>query len=75
MSSKQKKSTARGVRYTDAQKKEIVSFVVNYNKANGRGGQNQAATKFKISPLTIAAWLKADNKGAGPKPTKKLTSV
>lgn len=75
MSSKLKKSTARGVRYTDAKKKEIVSFVASYNKVNGRGGQNQAATKFQISPLTVAAWLKADSKGDAPKSGKeKLTS-
>ena len=53
------KKGERGVRYTDAKKKEIVDFVVEYNATNGRGGQSTAAEKFLISPLTVAAWLKA----------------
>ena len=53
------KKGERGIRYTDAQKKEIVDFVVEYNATNGRGGQSTAAEKFQISPLTVAAWLKA----------------
>lgn len=59
---------ARGVSgrlvYTDAQKKEVVEFVTTYNALNGRGGQSQAAKKFAVSPLTIAAWLKGAPKGA-----------
>ena len=53
------KKGERGIRYTDDQKKEIVDFVVEYNATNGRGGQSTAAEKFQISPLTVAAWLKA----------------
>jgi len=48
-----------GTRYTDEQKKEVVDFAVAYNAANGRGGQSKAASKFKVSPLTVVAWLKA----------------
>ena len=59
MSTKNKKAAATGIRYTDAQKKEIVDFVVQYNSANGRGGQSAAAKKYKVTPLTISAWLKA----------------
>ncbi len=59
MSTKKKKAPATGVRYTDAQKKEIVNFVSQYNKTNGRGGQSAAANKFKVTPLTISGWLKA----------------
>lgn len=59
MSTKKKKAPATGVRYTDAQKKEIVNFVTQYNKANGRGGQSAAANKYKVTPLTISGWLKA----------------
>ena len=62
MSSKNKKSVATGVRYTDAQKKEIVDFVLQYNSENGRGGQSVAATKFKTTPLSIATWIKAAGK-------------
>ena len=59
MSTKNKKSSATGIRYSDAKKKEIVDFVVQYNAKNGRGGQSGASKKFKVSPLTITAWLKA----------------
>jgi len=59
MSSKSKKSKSVGVRYTPEQKKEIVDFVQQYNEAKGRGGQSAAVSKFKVSPITIGAWLKA----------------
>ena len=59
MSSKSKKSKSLGVRYTPEQKKEIVEFVQQYNEANGRGGQSAAVSKFKVTPITIGAWLKA----------------
>jgi len=59
MSSKSKKGKSVGVRYTPEQKKEIVNFVQQYNEANGRGGQSAAVIKFKVSPITIGAWLKA----------------
>lgn len=59
MSSKSKKAKSAGVRYTPEQKKEIVDFVQQYNEANGRGGQSAAVSKFKVTPISIAAWLKA----------------
>jgi transposase-like protein len=59
MSTKNKKASPTGIRYTDAQKKEVVAFVAQYNSANGRGGQSAAAAKFKVTPLTISAWIKA----------------
>jgi transposase-like protein len=59
MSTNPKPASTKGVRYTDAQKKEVVDFTVNYNAENGRGGQSKAAEKFNISQLTIAGWLKA----------------
>ena len=59
MSSKSKKSKSVGVRYTPEQNKEIVDFVQQYNEAKGRGGQSAAVSKFKVSPITIGAWLKA----------------
>jgi DNA-binding transcriptional regulator YdaS (Cro superfamily) len=60
-----------GKRYTTEQKAEITDFVAAYNAANGRGGQSKAAEKFKVSPLTVMAWLK----GSGGKVTvKKSTS-
>ena len=68
MSTIAKKKSVRGVRYTDAQKKEVVNFVTTFNAANGRGGQSKAAAKFGVSPLTVMAWLK--DSGA-PKAAKK----
>jgi len=59
MSSKSKKSKSVGVRYAPEQKNEIVDFVQQYNEAKGRGGQSAAVSKFKVSPITIGAWLKA----------------
>ncbi len=60
--------TARGIRYSAERKKEVVNFVTSYNKAHGRGGQNQAARKFNLSVLTVSSWLK--NAGVAPKPSK-----
>lgn len=59
MSSTTKPASSKGVRYTDAQKKEVVDFALAHNSEKGRGGQSKAAAKFKISQLTVAAWLKA----------------
>lgn len=74
-----KKSSGKskvGTRYTDAQKKEVVDFTIAYNAANGRGGQSKAAAKFKVSPLTVMAWLKAAGvKGASKKSTKKVSKT
>lgn len=58
MSTSKKKSTVRGKRYTAEEKGKIVSFVQDYNAANGRGGQSAAAAKFGTSQLTISTWLK-----------------
>jgi len=59
MSTTTKKASAKGIRYTDAQKKEVVDFATSYNASNGRGGQSKAAEKFGVSQLTVAGWLKA----------------
>ena len=50
MSTKNKKSAPTGIRYTDAQKKEVVDFVAQYNSANGRGGQSAAASEIQSHP-------------------------
>jgi transposase-like protein len=71
MSTKNKKASPTGVRYTDAQKKEVVDFVAQYNSSKGRGGQSAAAKKFKVTPLTIAAWIKA----SGAPKTKKAIKI
>lgn len=72
MSTKNKKAPATGIRYTDAQKKEVVDFVTQYNSANGRGGQSAAAAKFKVTPLTISAWIK---KTGAPKAKKAVNAA
>ena len=62
----------KGVRYPDDFKQQVVDFVKTYNDKNGRGGQNQAAKKFKLSVLTVSSWLK----GAGVKnPRRKPTAL
>ena len=57
-----------GVRYSPEQKQEVVKFVQDFNAANGRGGQSRAADKFKLSVLTVSAWLKAAGVKGGKAP-------
>lgn len=71
MSTATKNKSQKGVRYTDAQKKEVVDFAMNYNAANGRGGQSKAAANFKISQITVSAWMKA---AGAPAPVKKVAA-
>jgi transposase-like protein len=66
---KSRKSKA-GIRYTDAQKAEIVQFVQDHDRANGRGGRSAAVKKYGASPISIASWLKKSGKktvAAAPK--------
>lgn len=71
MSAKNKKPSSKGIRYSDEVKKQVVDFVTAYNKDKGRGGQNAAARKFKVTPLTISGWLKsAGVNGKAPKAAK-----
>jgi transposase-like protein len=63
MSAKSKASSRKRVRYTDAQKKEILEFIAQYNATNGRGGQSAAAKKFGVTPITLSAWTKATGGG------------
>ena len=69
MSTKKKKAKAvsTGIRYSDALKQQVVEFVNKHNSSKGRGGQSAAAKKFKITPLTIATWLKGAGKGKAVK--------
>lgn len=72
MSSTTKPASSKGVRYTDAQKKEVIDFALAHNAEKGRGGQSKAAAKFNISQLTVAAWLKAA--GASAPKAKKVVA-
>ena len=62
MTAKKKINTAKGRRYTKAEKATILAYVDKVNTTKGRGGQSEASKKFKISPLTIASWIRS---GAG----------
>ncbi len=53
------KQVTKSIRYTPEQKQEVVDFVVSYNNEHTRGGQTKASEKFKISPITVGAWLDA----------------
>lgn len=66
-----KGASKKGIRYSTAKKQQVVDFVVAYNAKNGRGGQNQASKKFKLSVLTVAAWLRA---AGAKKPAKKVVA-
>ncbi len=62
------------VRYDQKTKDEVVAFIQEYNAKNGRGGQSAAAEKYKISPITIANWLKKAGVKKGRK-TKAKTKA
>lgn len=55
-------NAAKGRRYSNKEKAEIIAFVDKVNADKGRGGQSAASKKYKISPLTISSWIRA---GAG----------
>lgn len=53
-------------RYNQKQKDEVVQFIKDYDRENGRGGKAQAASKYGINPITIKAWCdKAGIKTSG----------
>ncbi len=64
MTTSTKKKVQRGKRYSTEEKNKVVSFVADYNATNGRGGQSAASSKFGISQLTIASWLKKAGLGS-----------
>ena len=44
-------------RYDQKTKDEVVTFIVDYNAKNGRGGQSAAAKKWQLNPITIKSWM------------------
>ena len=74
MSTKSKKKAQTGVRYSNEEKQKVVDFVSEYNSSKGRGGQSVAAKKFKVTPLTIATWIKSLGKKAAA-PAKAVKPV
>ena len=57
-------------RYTDAKKREIVQFVLDFDAKNGRGGQAAAKKKYGANPISIKKWLGEFQGGGAPKATK-----
>ncbi len=65
-------SKKKAIRYSAAKAREVVQFVHDFNKKNGRGGQAAASRKYKVGPLTIAKWLKSEE--PKPSPQKAVKS-
>ena len=55
MSRKQK---AKGKRYSEKERAQVLAFVDKTNAVKGRGGITAAAKKFGVTPLTISSWMK-----------------
>ncbi len=53
---------AKGRRYSEQEKADILAFVAKVNAENGRGGQTAASKKYNISQLTISSWLHGSNR-------------
>lgn len=64
------KKTAKGKRYSEAKKRQVVDFANEVNAERGRGGVSAAARKFGVTPLTISKWIK-DGSGSGAPPVKQ----
>lgn len=65
MSTNTNVNAAKGKRYNEKEKSEILAYVEKVNGDKGRGGQSAAAKKYKISQLTISSWIKASG-GSSP---------
>ena len=72
MSTTNNVNAAKGKRYTEKEKSEILAYVDKVNAEKGRGGQSAASKKFKISQLTISSWLRG---GAGSGTVRVTTST
>lgn len=69
---KKKQESARGKRYSPAERVKILTFVDKHNATNGRGGAAAASRKFDVSQLTIGNWLRA---AGSPSPKRKKKNV
>ena len=54
---KKKVTSKRAVRYSEAEKEQIIEFVHEHNRQNKRGGLSAAVKKFKVSPISITNWM------------------
>jgi len=44
------------IRYSNREKKEVVDFVRQYDRKNGRGGKAAAKKKFGVGAASIRKW-------------------
>ena len=58
-------------RYTDKKKAQVVKFVQDYDRKNGRGGQAAAKKKYGINPISIKKWCVEQGVKAPGKSVKK----
>ena len=69
-----KGNKAKGKRYSDKEKAQVLSFVEEHNAENGRGGISAASRKFGVTALTISNWLvQAEN--TGPNSPRNFAAV
>ena len=59
------------IRYDQKTKDEVVAFITQYNEENGRGGQSAAASKWKLNPITVKAWMEKAGVASPGKSSKK----
>jgi len=60
------KKANKGKRYSEEERAEIVQFITDFDKKNGRGGMKNASEKYGVSTVSIARW----QNGAGKKKRK-----
>ena len=61
-------------RYDAAKKQEIINFIEDYDKKNGRGGQAEAASKYGVSVNSLSRWMNSDEKSKKKGSSKSGTS-
>lgn len=70
--------SGKGKRTTEGYKLEILDWIDDYNRDHGRGGQSEAAKKFKVSMLTLGNWRKKlrprDGEEATPRKARSSSS-
>ncbi len=54
----QLRASPKCMNYTPEQRQKVVDFVNSHNSIHGRGGRSEAARRYNLNLLTIAAWLK-----------------
>lgn len=65
---------ARGKRYTEEERQEVIDYVIAHDKKNGRGGKAAAAKKFGVNINSVLNWMSSAKKPKG-RPAKKTVSA